>query len=98
MLTLGRCSEMYNQYLRNYENMNEFFYGYIERMKMLNEIYVESLQNFIRINNQYRELFKANENANTLYKEYVDHFQKLNKHWVESLWGPLLASVQIQDK
>jgi hypothetical protein len=66
--------EMYNQYLRNYENMKEF---YIERMKALNELYVQSLQNFIKINEQYRELFKGNENANTLYKAYVDNFQKL---------------------
>jgi hypothetical protein len=83
--------EMYNQYLRNYGSMNEFFYGYIERMKELNELYIESLQNFFRINNQNRELFKGNENANTQYKEYVDHFQKLNKQWIESLWDPPLS-------
>jgi hypothetical protein len=82
---------MYNQSLRNYGSMNEFFYGYIERMKELNELYIESLQNFFRINNQNRELFKGNENANTQYKEYVDHFQKLNKQWIESLWDPSLS-------
>jgi hypothetical protein len=79
---------MYNQYLRNYENMKEF---YIERMKALNELYVQSLQNFIKINEQYRELFKGNENANTLYKAYVDNFQKLNKQWADSLWAPSLS-------
>jgi hypothetical protein len=74
--------------MRNYENMNELFYGYIERMKALNELYAESLRNFIRFNNQCRELFKGN--TNTLYKEYVEHFQKLNKQWAESLWNPSL--------
>jgi hypothetical protein len=83
-------SEMYDQYLRNYENMNEFLNDYVERMKVLNELYVESVQNFIRINNQYRELLKGNENANTLYKEYIDHFQKLSKLWADSLWNPSL--------
>ena len=82
--------EIYNQYLRNHENMNEFFYDYVERMKAFNELYVESLQNIIRINNQYRELFKGNENPNTLYKEYLGNFQKLNKQWVDSLWDPSL--------
>jgi hypothetical protein len=82
---------MYNQYMRNYENMNELFYGYIERMKAINELYAESLQNFIKFNNQCRELFKGNENPNTLYKEYVDHFQKLNKRWIDSLWDPPLS-------
>jgi hypothetical protein len=81
---------MYDQYLRNYENMNEFLNDYVERMKVLNELYVESVQNFIRINNQYRELLKGNENANTLYKEYIDHFQKLSKLWADSLWNPSL--------
>jgi hypothetical protein len=77
--------------MKNYENMNEFLYGYVERMKVLNELYVESLQDFIRINNQYREVFKGKENANSLYKEYVDHFQKLNKRWMDSLWDPSLS-------
>ena len=82
--------EMYKQYLRNYENMNEFFYDYVERMKVLNEQYVESIQNFIRVNSQYRELFKGNENPNTLYNEYLGHFQKFNKQWIDSLWDPSL--------
>lgn len=34
---------MYNQYIKNYENMNKFFSGYIERMKALNELYGESV-------------------------------------------------------
>jgi hypothetical protein len=71
--------------------MNELFYGYIERMKAINELYAESLQNFIRFNNRCRELFKGNENPNSLYKEYVDHFQKLSKRWMDSLWDPSLS-------
>jgi hypothetical protein len=82
--------EMYKQYLRNYQNMNEFFYDYVERMKNLNEQYVESLQNFIRFNSQDGELFKGNENPNTLYNEYLGHFQKFNKQWINSLWDPSL--------
>jgi ribosomal protein S9 len=78
--------------------MNEFFYGYGERLKAINELFVEAVQNFIKINKQYRESFIANENAHTLYIAYIELFQKLSKQWIESLWGPLLASVQIQDK
>jgi hypothetical protein len=78
--------------------MNEFFYGYGERMKAINELFVEALQNLIKINEQYRELFKANENVHALNVAYIELFQKLNKQWVESLWGPSLANVQIQDK
>jgi hypothetical protein len=83
--------EMFNQYMRYYGNMNEFLYGYIERMKVLNDLYVESMQNIIRINNQYRELLKGNENANSMYKDYVDNLQKLNKQWMDSLWDPSLS-------
>lgn len=71
--------------------MNEFLYGYMERMKVLNELYTESVQNFIKTNSQYRELFKGNENANTIYKDYVDNLQKLNKQWMDSLWDPSLS-------
>lgn len=70
--------------------MNEFLNEYVERMKVLNELSVESLKNFIRINNHFRELLKGDENADTLYKEYIDHFQKLNKQWADSLWNPSL--------
>ena len=60
-------------------------------MKAINELYAESLQNFIRFNNQGRELFKGNENPHSLYKEYADRFQKLNKQWMDSLWDPSLS-------
>jgi hypothetical protein len=86
---------MYNQYVRNYEKMNEFFYG---RWKAVNEFFVEASQNFIKINEQYRELFKAGENVHALIVVYLELFQKLNKQWIEFLWGPSLANVQIQDK
>jgi hypothetical protein len=89
---------MYNQYARSYEKMNEFFYGYGERMKAINELFVEALQNLIKINEQYRELFKANENVHALDVAYMELFQKLNKQWVESLWGPFLAKAQVKEK
>jgi hypothetical protein len=76
--------------MKNYENVNEFIYGYMERMKVLNELYVESLQDFIRINNRYKEVFRGKENANTVFREHVDRFQKLNKQWMDSLWDPSL--------
>ena len=64
-------------------------------MKAVNELFVETLQNLIKINVQYREFFKANENVDALN---VVNFQKLNKQWIEFLWDPFLANVQIQDK
>jgi hypothetical protein len=51
--------------------MNEFFYGYSEKLYAINELFVEAVQNFVRNNEQYRELFKVNEIANALYKEYI---------------------------
>ena len=35
--------------------MYQFFYGYGERMKAFNELFVEALQNLIKINEQYKE-------------------------------------------
>ena len=78
--------------------MYEFFYGYGERMKAFNELFVDALQNMIKINEQYKESFKTNENVLALNVAYIELFQKLNKQWIESLWGPSLANVQIQDK
>lgn len=90
--------EACNQYAKSYEKMNEFFYGYGERLKAFNELFVQATQNFIKINKQYTESFSANENTHALYLAYIELFQKLSKQWIESLLGPLLVSVQIQDK
>ena len=69
--------------------MNEFFYGYGERWKAINGLFVEASQNFIKINEKYRELFKASENVHALIVAYIELFQKLNKQWIEFL-GVLL--------
>jgi hypothetical protein len=63
---------MYNQYVRNYEKMNEFFYGYGERWKAINELFVEASQNFIKINEKYIELFKAGEDVHALIVAYIE--------------------------
>ena len=62
---------MYNEYVKSYEKMNEFLYGYGERWKAINELFVEASQNLIKINQKYRELFKANENVSVLYLAYI---------------------------
>lgn len=62
---------MYNAYVKSYEKMNEFLYGYGERWKAINELFVEASQNLIKINQKYRELFKANENVSVLYLAYI---------------------------
>ena len=76
--------------------MNVFFYGYGERFKAFNELFVHASQK-IKINEQYRELFKANESMNTLYKEYIDHFRKLNQQWIQHFWSPFLTQAQIKE-
>ncbi|MGB7661541.1 MAG: hypothetical protein WBL67_02295 [Nitrososphaeraceae archaeon] len=63
--------DMYNAYVKSYEKMNEFLYGYGERWKAINELFVEASQNLIKINQKYRELFKANENVSVLYLAYI---------------------------
>jgi hypothetical protein len=77
--------------------MNVFFYGYGERFKAFNELFVQASQNFIKINEQYRELFKANESMNTLYKEYIDHFRKLNQQWIQYFLSPFLTQAQVKE-
>ena len=86
--------EMFNQYLRNYENMNEFFNDYIERMKAINELFVGMVQNNIKINEEYGKLIKTSENVYALHIAYIELLQKFNKQWLELLWGPALANFQ----
>jgi hypothetical protein len=91
-------ADMYNQYMKSYESMNEFYNDYVNKMKKINELFEETSRNISRMNDLYRDLVKVNENMYNLYTQYLDHFQKLNQHWMESLWGPFLAKAQAQGK
>ena len=37
------------------------------RLRAINELFVQAVQNFIKINEQYRESFKVSENAHAPY-------------------------------
>ena len=50
--------------------MNEFFNGYIERMKAIKELFV--VQNIIKNNEQNRELIKTSENVHAPRIAYVE--------------------------
>jgi hypothetical protein len=89
--------DMYNQYLKNCEQMSEYFYGYGERLKAIYALFIEASQNFVKIDEQYRELFKASESTNALYKEYIDYFQKLNQQWIQYSWSPFLTQAQVKE-
>ncbi len=39
--------DMYNEYVKSYEKVNEVLYGYGERWKAINELFVEASQNLI---------------------------------------------------
>jgi len=41
-------------------------------MKAFNELFVDALQNLIKINEQYKESFKANENLRALNMAYIE--------------------------
>jgi hypothetical protein len=91
-------TDMYNQYVKSYESMNEFYNDYVNKMKKLNDLFEEASRNLSRMNDLYRDLVKVNENMYNLYSQYLSHFQKLNQQWIESVWGPFLAKVQAEGK
>ena len=90
--------DMYNQYMKSYEAMNNFYDDYVNKMKKLNVLFEEASQNITRMNDLYRDLVKVNENMYNLYTQYLNHFQKLNQQWLESVWGPFLGKVKMQEK
>ena len=67
---------MYDLYLKNFKMMNEYFIGYMENMKALNESFLQSSR---KTNEESGELVKSNENVSSYYISYIELFQKLNK-------------------
>ena len=68
---------MYSQYVKNCEMLNEFFFGHAERMKAINESYVEAFQNLMKVDEQYGDLFKSNENVHALNVAYIVVFSEI---------------------
>jgi len=50
--------DIYNQYVRNYEKMNEFFYGHGERWNAINELFVEAFKCVMMISLQVEMVVK----------------------------------------
>jgi hypothetical protein len=83
-------NDIYTQFSRNIQTMNEFCNGYIRNMKKFNEIFDESRQNVNRINEICVDSIKANQDMCNLYKENFDNIVKLNQQWSETFSAPFL--------
>ena len=74
--------------------MNEYFIGYMENMKALNESFVQASH---KINEESGELVKNKENVSSFYVSYIELFQKLSNQWIDAVWRPFILSAQAQE-
>ena len=89
--------DMYQQRLKNYQNMREFYLDYEQKMKMLNDLFDKAIQYINNINEIFLESVKLIASMNEQYKAYVDNFQRTNQQWIESQWGPFLAKAKVEE-
>ena len=85
---------MYDLCLKNFRMMNEYFIGYMENMKTLNESLLQSSR---KTNEESGELGKSNENVASYYISYFELCQKLSKQWMDAIWGPFIRGAQAQE-
>lgn len=86
-------NDMYTQFSRNIQTMNEFCNGYIHNMKEFNELFDETRQNVNRMNKICVDSIKTNQDMCNLYKENFDSIVKLNWQWSEILSASFLEKV-----
>ena len=78
---------MYNEYFKYFDKMNELYQGYIKGIERTNQLYTESIKNVDKMNELYKELIRTNEKMNELYRE----IQRINLEWLNAFWKPWLA-------
>lgn len=83
-------NDMYTQFSRNIQTMNEFCNGYIQNMKKFNELFDETRRNVNRMSEICVNSIKANQDMCNLYKENFDSIVKLFWQWSEILSAPFL--------
>jgi hypothetical protein len=64
---------MYDLYLKNFRMMNEYFIGYMENMRTLNESLLQSSR---KTNEESGELGKSNENVASYYIHTLNFARK----------------------
>ena len=79
---------MYNQYMKT---MNEYYTGYLESMKALNQSYIQTTN---KVNEQSG---KSSDNVSSYYIKYLEAWQKMAQQWMNVIWGPYLRGTQVQD-
>ena len=79
---------MYNQYMKT---MNEYYTGYLESMKALNQSYIQTTN---KVNEQSG---KSSDNVSSYYITYLEAWQKMAQQWMNVIWGPYLRGTQVQE-
>lgn len=71
--------------------MNEYYAGYLESMKALNQSFVKTSD---KVN---EESGKSSESVSSYFLSYVEAWQKMAQQWMNAFWGPYLSGTQIQE-
>ena len=75
--------DMYNEFIKNFEKINQLQKDYIGNLERINYVYNESIKNIGRINNLYNELISNYEKMNRLYEQQFDNIQRINQKWFD---------------
>ena len=63
---------MYNEYFKYFDKMNELYQGYIKGIERTNQLYTESIKNVDKMNELYKEIQRINlEWLNTFWKPWL---------------------------
>ena len=73
------------------KTMNEYYTGYLESMKALNQSYIQTTN---KVNEQSG---KSSDNVSSYYITYLEAWQKMAQQWMNVIWGPYLRGTQVQD-
>lgn len=81
----------YDLYQRNIKIMNEYYVGYMENMKALNQSFDQTPS---KVN---EESGKSSESISSYYVSYLEAWQKMAQQWMNAIWGLYLRGTQIQE-
>jgi hypothetical protein len=75
--------DIYNEFIKNFEKVNQLQKDYIRNLERINYLYDESIKSIERVNDLYNAYIRNYEKMNRSYEQQFDNMQRMNQKWLD---------------
>jgi LPS O-antigen subunit length determinant protein (WzzB/FepE family) len=75
--------DIYNEFIKNFEKVNQLQKDYIINLERINYLYNESIKSIEKVNHLYNEYNRNYEKMSRSYEQQFDNMQRMNQRWLD---------------